>query len=282
LTLHLARAIHAGNALAPELPYDEAIPPEQDDKNTTNYDENIVVEKRKLYREWLVDRRAVVHTLDINPTYSRHAKQVIKDYRDGMYFPNIEFHVGTIEDYISPRLEASGSQPFFSHAILDLPDCHKYMDIVSKALKSGGTLLVFCPSITQINTCALDAKRQRIPLFLDNVIELGAAVGVGGREWDVRPVKTRKWLKARAEAAAKKQAEKAETVESEEGVSSDESIVGVEKQLPVDEAAAEADEPMPATDELADDGWELVCRPRVGQRVVGGGFVGVWKKMYMD
>jgi len=122
---------------------------------------------------------------------------------------------------------------------------------------------VFCPSITQINRCALDAKSQRIPLFLENVIELGAAVGVGGREWDVKPVRPRKWLK---EASARKQAEKDDRAGTEEGIG-DEGLTG-------------AEEPVPVYDE--DGGWELVCRPKVGQRVVGGGFVGVWKKMYMD
>jgi hypothetical protein len=28
--------------------------------------------------------------------------------------------------------------------------------------------------------------------------------------------------------------------------------------------------------------WSLVCRPKVGERVVGGGFLGVFKKMHSD
>ena len=28
-----------------------------------------------------------------------------------------------------------------------------------------------------------------------------------------------------------------------------------------------------------DNGWEMVCRPKVGIRISGGGFVGVWRRM---
>jgi hypothetical protein len=33
-----------------------------------------------------------------------------------------------------------------------------------------------------------------------------------------------------------------------------------------------------AASETKDEGWQMVCRPKVGDRIIGGGFVGVWKK----
>ena len=47
--------------------------------------------------------------------------------------------------------------------------------------------------------------------------------------------------------------------------------------------ASDADPPQPEADRVANDvddsEWSLVCRPKVGDRVVGGGFLGVFKKM---
>jgi tRNA (adenine57-N1/adenine58-N1)-methyltransferase catalytic subunit len=242
LTLHLSRAVHVANTSL-------SVP-------TSTLDDEAETDAKILvaYKAWLQTRRAIIQTLDNKPAHSQHAQSIIKYYRNGMYYHNINFHIGTIEEYISSRLSES-PESFLSHAILYLPDVHSYFSQVAQALKPNGTLLVFCPSITQINTCALDVRKNGIPLFLDNVVELGAAIGVGGREWNVRPVRPRAFLKARSEAVERKQAEG-----------------GGETAVEGGEEAVIAD---------GDDGWELVCRPKVGQRISGGGFVGVWKKMFI-
>jgi len=170
-----------------------------------------------------------------------------------MYYSHMDFHVGSIEKYLSSRLAQSNNEPFLDHAILDLPSTHLYMDTVGQALKADGTLITFSPSITQINVCVMNTKEKLLPFFLENVLELGAGIGVGGREWDVRPVKPRALLKAEAEA--KKPSE-------DEELSGD--VVG-------ESPAAEA--PV-----APDSRWEMVCRPKVGVRTTGGGFVGVWRR----
>lgn len=235
LTLFLARAIHGANTAAPEIA------------------EDIDGDSEKLvsYKEWLTKRRAILHTLDISERHSTHAQTVVKGFRGGMYYPNVDFHVGQIDAYITSRLSETDGKPFLDHAILDLPDTHSNMDIVSKALKPNGILITFCPSITQINSCFEFSKTQKLPLFLDPVLEIG---GVGGREWDVRRVKIKDFQSAKAKDAI---LETGDLPGGEEGDA--EKIESTESPI-------------------AETRWEMVCRPKVGVRVVGGGFVGVWRK----
>jgi tRNA (adenine57-N1/adenine58-N1)-methyltransferase catalytic subunit len=247
LTLHLAKAIHGANTAAPAIPGSTQ---ETDDDHPSNQD----LEKQDIYEAWRSNRRAIIHTLDVSAKHSSHAQQVVKNFRDGVYFPHIDFHVGNIDTYLTSRLLQTNEEPFLEHAILDLPNTHENLDIVGKALKPNGTLITFCPSITQINACVMHVKEKKIPFFLDNVLELGGGVGVGGREWDVRPVKPR--------AAVKAQPVRDGLVNAD-GVEGDNGDV------------------MENPQELGtlDGGWEMVCRPKVGVRTAGGGFVGVWRRM---
>lgn len=227
LTLHLSRAIHGANSgPLPSLNDAEA------------------------YQAWLSNRKAVIQTLDISPAISSHAQEVVRNFRQGMYFPNIDFHVGGVDEYLSSRL-VGAPEPFLEHAILDLPSCHEYLEIVGRSLKPNGSLLVFCPSITQINTCVQRIKDKMLPFLLESVLETGAGAGAGGREWDVRLVKPRSFEKAKAAIAAE-----SDLVEHER-----ENVNNAED------------------DQKTDQGWEMVCRPKVGIRVVGGGFLGFWRRM---
>ncbi len=238
LTLNLARAIHGANTPAPEQP------------NSEDYDKDLHTSlANATYDRWRETRRAVIHTLDCSAKHSEHAQNVVSNYRHGIYSNDIDFHVGSIEEYISGRLEKTCGKPFLDHAILDLPSTHEYMEIVGKALKPNGTLITFCPSITQINACVLLTREKKLPLFIDNTLE---CLGVGGREWDVRPVKVR--AKAKEEAA--KALEDVMAEESDQTEASD-----------ISASAAQS------------NATELVCRPRAGARVVGGGFIGFWRKM---
>ena len=236
LTLHLARAIHGANTRAPAIPL-EGQTGKKDD-----------------FHNWCKSRNAVIQTLDISSHHSRHAVNVVQNYRSGIYFPHVNFHVGTISEYLSARLLESGGEPFLDHAILDLPNTHEYLEIVKKALKPNGTLITFCPSITQINASVMLVKAQGIALFLEKVLEVGAGIGVGGREWDVRPVKARALLKSEAAVLAH--------------VGDPEAVV---EGVPEDKTTSE-----PA--DAQETGWEMVCRPKVGLRTAGGGFLAVWRR----
>lgn len=312
LTLYLARAIHAANSVAPEIPPDIlSIDPNEDS----------VKEK---YDEWRAQRRAIIHTLDINGERSRHAAANIKNYRGGMYFPHIDFHTGSIEALLSEKLAAKSNIPFLDHAILDLPSPEKYMKIVSQAVKERGYLLLFVPSITQINKAALFVRKMALPWSFENVLELGGSLATGGREWDVRFVRPRAFLKALAAEELKtneyssevddtiKETESTESYKAEnEGAESTENLDTPKEEtestliLDSEKQHVESDvNPGPEaegtesaanlgtrnlTEESAnrnvsgdDGGWEMVCRPKVGVRVTNGGFVGIWRKLALN
>ncbi|KAM0717622.1 hypothetical protein Q7P37_007474 [Cladosporium fusiforme] len=244
LTLHLSRAIHAANPPRPKISEEE--------------------DTEKAYAEveaWKARRQAVLHTIDVASQYSAHAKQTIAAFRKGQYLHNIDFNVGSVSDWVSSALSARDSEPFLSHAFLDLPNADMHVTTVAEALKVDGTLIVFNPSITQINECALKIKQEGIPLDLDRVIELGVNGGSGGREWDVRPVKPR---------ATKPQASLEPAAEENDAEPRDEEESRDEEQQQAQVA--------PAPESEAEGKWHVVCRPKVGDRVVGGGFLGVFRK----
>lgn len=297
LTLHLARAIHGLNPSPPPLPpihssdkfstgepgpenpndpnsdqitlpndesstdepnvrngdvliYDQD--PKSINKLTTSQEHKSAEEAR--FDTYLPSRRAVIHTLDISPAFSKHAQNIVRKFRHGLYYHNIDFHVGTIPEYLSSRL-ATAPEPFLEHTILDLPSPQEHLEIVGQALKLNGSLIVFCPSITQIADCVKLVQEKRLPFHLESVLELGAGVGVGGREWDVRLVKPRAVLKAEAEASKVK--EQSEAVSDLDSADNGNSLSSTSK----------------------DSGWAMVCRPKVGSIVTGGGFLGLWRRM---
>ena len=202
--------------------------------------------------------RAVVHTIDISEKYSQHAEGVVQGFRNGLYSPHVKFHVGDVENWATTALAAENGKPFLSRVFLDLPGADQKLESVTRAMRVDGTVIVFNPSITQIMDVAKKIKDDGIPLELEKVIELGVNGGSGGREWDVRPVKPR--------VAQKLQEEEHGNVGDEE--KDDE--FGLERngdQVAVEEGTA-----------TVGRGWSMVCRPKVGERVVGGGFLGLWKK----
>ncbi|KAG9239288.1 S-adenosyl-L-methionine-dependent methyltransferase [Amylocarpus encephaloides] len=257
LTLNLSRAIHAANTAPPprsSTQIEDDAPKKNPGDKSMEDSQTAEAPTDEAYEAWKRSRRAVIHSLDQSHQHSQHARRIIKEYRGGMYHDNIDFHIGSIEKYISGRLLKNGGTPFLDHAILDLPDCDKYLQIISTALKPHGSLLVFCPNITQITACSLRTKRERHPLFLDTVLELGT--GVGGREWDVRPVRPRAFLRARDAEAQR--------------------IAVLKKKASLDDRPPLEEptkvEPVRGT-ETDKDGWEMVCRPKVGKRIHGGGFL---------
>ncbi|THV53306.1 hypothetical protein BGAL_0054g00170 [Botrytis galanthina] len=293
LTLHLARAIHGANTRAPPIPRlpktSGKVTPDDDiyrlggDSGETN--EKIT----DLYNEWRSQRRAVIHSLDADERYSRHAQRTVRNYRHGVYLPHIDFHVGSIHDYLSKRLEETKGV-FLDHAILDIPGIQDEMEIVGKCMKPDGRLITWCPSITQHMKCLEIVKGKKLPFVLDRVLELGSQLSTGGREWEVRSVKPRALIRAEKKA-------KAEEMEREDRSNDpfavDEWLTKISSKEvdevtseDVDTSESESVTVQASTGEASDltdmSGWEMICRPKVGDRITGGGFVGVWKKMDMD
>ena len=289
MTLHLAKAVNGANS-APPAEVLEAFgvtrdnPPSDDDASseiTSSRDEaatEVLVDPKpeaistQPLREWKASRRAVIHTVDISVTYSQHAEGVVRGFRQAMYLGNVDFHVANVSEWIDEQYRirnidnlGDSETEFLSHAILDLPGSHAYIKQVSSALHTDGILLVFNPSLTQILDCVKLIIAQNVPLWLDRVIELGAGM-TGGREWDMRTVKPRALLKAEKQ---RKEAELAlnDVTQTLEDLSSSSQTLTLRDK---EQAQATSRSGM---------GWEMICRPKVGERVVGGGFLGVWRKM---
>ncbi|KAL1887001.1 hypothetical protein Cpir12675_006764 [Ceratocystis pirilliformis] len=259
LTLHLARAIHAANPPVPAalrhalVRGDYKLPSVRDNSNEPLVEDHHEMtfadpSLQAMHDEYLALRRAVVHTLDVRHSHSRYAHKMVRHFRQAQYLLDVSFHVAEIQTYLEQRLAETHGKPFLTHAFLDLPEPEEHIHAVMQALKPDGTLLVFAPSITQI-ACVVKwvgGGAERKPLRLEKTLELPMAtnnetslrIGSGGKEWDVRYVKTKKAL---LEASKEVSADEATTASAKEDV--------------------------------------LVCRPMVYQRIVGGGFIGVFRKL---
>ncbi|KAI4129068.1 MAG: hypothetical protein LQ338_002418 [Usnochroma carphineum] len=237
LTLHLARAIHAANA----------------GRHVSGVYSGHPGNKAGISRG-----RALIHTIDVSPKYSEHAAKIVRGFRQGLYMRDIEFHIGDVSEWIDRQKSIRDMRNLLSHALLDLPSSHSYVEKVASALRVDGKLVVFNPSITQINSAIQLVKTKRLPLQLERVVEVGHAM-TGGRIWDVRFVKPRiltKRLNVKQTAAA---------------VGDSERAVGTGEDL--DARAVDDDDSV-----MDEEGYEMVCRPKVGGRTSGGGFVALWSK----
>ncbi|KAI8311819.1 tRNA (adenine(58)-N(1))-methyltransferase TrmI [Colletotrichum sp. SAR11_240] len=221
LTLHLARAIHGANPPVP-LKLREALCTAEYERNTlprkpaTDDDAPEYAhlphalkiadpELAEMHAKHAASRRAILHTLDINPTSSRMAHKLVRYFRRGLYLSDVDFHVSTIRSYLSSRLAEKGGEPFLAHVILDLPASQEHADVAVQALQPGGKMVVFYPSITQILEFEMWAKETGQPLVLDRVLELhtstsnsdsGFKDALGGRNWEVKAVGIRKFERA--------------------------------------------------------------------------------------
>jgi hypothetical protein len=175
-----------------------------------------------------------------------------------MYGGNVDFHVGDVSDWIAEQtLARKTEEPFLSHVFLDLPNANHHLVNVAPVLHVNGILAVFNPSITQIAECVELIREQKLPYLLDQVIELGAGTI---REWDVRAVRPRASLK---EAEAAQNSAEKSTIEAIDPV----------------EGQAVRDNEMAKSLAQTEEKWAMICRPKAGQQVIGGGFLGVWRRM---
>lgn len=256
LTLHLSRAIHAANPAIPKAP--SYVTSHEDEPEDAVYLGESMADLHDSAREsWKTNRKAIVHTLDISSKHSKHARKIVEGFRDGIYAGNIDFHVGDVSEWIAAQQASRKTkEPFLSHVFLDLPSAHDHLANVAPALHVNGMLAVFNPSITQIAESVEAIREQRMPYILDQVIELGAGTI---REWDVRAVRPRATLR------------KPDSRDSSE-------LTREETPDPVRAHEARDSE---LVEDLSkqDEKWAMICRPKAGQQVVGGGFLGLWRRM---
>ncbi|KAK3045029.1 hypothetical protein LTS18_014746, partial [Coniosporium uncinatum] len=219
-------------------------------------------------------RRAIIHTLDVVPKNSRHAQKVVRGFRKGLYYPHVDFHSGDVSQFVLDQLAArtsdgSGPEPYLSRAILDLPSAHNHLATVSRALRVDGLLAVFNPSVTQIAECVDIVRKLKLPLMLEQVVELGHNMS-SGRAWDVRTVRPRHLDRKNVATQSKAIEKTGEVMNSDEESDVPEGFLDSSESEtpPVDELRVEKEKE-----------WQMVCRPKVFERVVGGGFLGLWRKM---
>ena len=140
----------------------------------------------QVWQEWRRSRRAIVHSVEISPSYSKHAeKKVVAGFRRGLYSPHIDFHIADVDDWIDVQLERRNHEPFLSFVFMDMPSSHQHLAKVVNAMKQDALIVVFVPSITQIGDCVREIKANGLPLRMEKVLELGDGLS-NGRLWDVR------------------------------------------------------------------------------------------------
>lgn len=295
LTLHLARAIHGANPPPgpqpwadlgertehllqnPQKSISEADGSSSGVDVASDSSPELSVSSEPRLTEVKQKRHAIVHTVDVSALYSQHATTIVQGFRRGIYAKDVEFYVDDVSNWVNEQFRIrkhdqseAPEKPFLMHAILDLPSSHDHISKIATALHTDGVLIIFNPSITQILECVKSKIEDEIPLWLDRVIELGAGMA-GGREWDVRTVKPRALLKAEqarkeAQAAVNNPSTSLESAADE--AQKDVSVQTVTRNKELAQAISRRD-----------PGWEMICRPKAGERVVGGGFLGIWRKM---
>ncbi|OXV05571.1 hypothetical protein Egran_06661 [Elaphomyces granulatus] len=287
LTLHLARAIQAANSNPPPLPtrsqvqilLDRSIRPHAEaevrgfETDSGALDGNPIQQQ---WDTWRATRGAVIHTVDVSAKFSAHAEKIVRGFRRGIYAGNVDFHVGHVEDWIAEQMrrrQTTGgllslqkpkkAEPFLSYAILDMPSAHLRIPHVTPILRRDGLLAVFMPSVTQIGDCVQLIRQQRLPFILERAVELGMGLS-SGRLWDVRFAlkKSRadpsSWVEKTATESSNYQEDHADDLCQHIG----------------------ADDTLLTSEDLPkEDNSVLVCRPKVGQRIVGGGFIGIWRRI---
>lgn len=204
---------------------------------------------------------------------------------------------------------------FLSYVFLDLPDVHERLRECFEAMHDGAKVLIFVPSITQAADCVKMIRHDRaMRLNVETVVELGEGIS-NGRQWDVRAVTLRNAngstsgsapivkKSALAEAADSGsdlvQPEGSREVEIVPEDDDDPTVTPpsqldpeVESDAPDSEspsnpnanndAATETSDQPPSSD-LSPTPTPLetvmICRPQNGEKIVGGGFVAVFRKM---
>lgn len=276
LTLHLSRAINGANSCPPPIPIisqQKVISGGSTEKRTsTSLEEQITDDigaSQEAWDSWRAERRAIIHTVEISAKHSSHAEKIVRGFRRGIYAGNVDFYVASVENWIEDQvrqrqrsLVLRSTKPFLSHAILDMPSAHLRIPHVSPILKVDGLLAVFMPNVTQIGDCVKIIREQRLPLVLEKAVELGTGIS-SGRLWDIR-------------MAVRKSKPKVREMDQVTQDSGEDASLEDAPKLPTQDAATTTLEDAQVGEPV------LVCRPKVGERIVGGGFVGLWRRIKAD
>lgn len=127
-------------------------------------------------------RRAILHTVDCNESNIARAKKIVKGFRRGIYYDNIEFHLA--EGPSQWIQSTSFTDAFLDGCFLDMPEPELHLQTISKYLKPGAPILIFQPSVTQFFPILEVTKKVGF-----SCVSISEMAGNGGlREWDLRKV----------------------------------------------------------------------------------------------
>lgn len=296
LTLHIARAIARANPppLSLQIPSRfKTLEAQQIDP--AEYDESH--HAAQAWATWKQSRRAVVHSVEDNFSTGRHAEKIVAGFRQGLYWPHVDFHNAQVGEWVQSQLVERKGEPFLSHVFLDLPSVQDRLKDCVAAMRDGAKALIFVPSITQVCECVKMIKNSRLGLSVENVVELGEGISTG-RKWDVRAVTPRKLLTPPKRRPVVVPGEGGTDADSAQGadvdISSTEATTDVE-HTPAEDPNAPTDAEVPIAYSTSDDSTAtrptrpssyggsqdtvMICRPMVGEVTSGGGFVAVFRKM---
>jgi hypothetical protein len=259
LTLHIARAIAAANPPPPPTEVPGVSP------HTRRIEaENLA--QHEAWNAWKLSRVAILHTVENVIDNRRHAEKIVSGFRQGLYWPHVDFYHDTVSKWVEKKHKERG-EAFLNHVILDMPAVQEQLHVMHTAMLEGGKLIVFVPSITQIVECVKEIHKRQLPFTLDRVLELGEGIS-NGRRWDVRLVAPRlppkpkmKGLMPFVKALDKQRPTDAvEETERDDGDGEEEEVVATTTTTSMQQ------------DEV------MICRPQVGEKTFGGGFVAVFRK----
>ena len=276
VTLHLARAIQAANLPLPDLDLETLGSSRKSISSGFLEGSSSVDEERaQVWHDWRQSRRAVVHSVEISPVYSTHAEhKVVAGFRRGLYSPHIDFHIANVNDWVDSQLGQRKLQPFLSYVFLDMPSSHRYLSKVVNAMKENALIAVFVPSITQIGNCVQEINANILPLRMEKTLELGEGIS-NGRTWNVRLASRR----------ARDSIEDSSMIHRRLGDKDGALQVETDTQSEIPSATTpqEKDSSLPLLEAGPEEGGiskepVMVCRPKVGDRLIGGGFVALWRR----
>ncbi|KAK9455162.1 S-adenosyl-L-methionine-dependent methyltransferase [Dipodascopsis uninucleata] len=184
-----------------------------------------------------VKRKALIDTLDRSKRFSKIGKQNVLEYRCGKYKKDVHFHSELTPTEFLWKQEESEGPIQYNAVFLDLPNPHFELESLRDRVRPHAPIVLFVPSVTQVIDALQHITEMKLPFAHDRTVELlPGNMGGSMRNWDVRRATVRSSIDTSGESANCK--------ESEEDID---------------------------IDRKPERKW--VCRPMVGERVVGGGFV---------
>ncbi|RPB27731.1 S-adenosyl-L-methionine-dependent methyltransferase, partial [Terfezia boudieri ATCC MYA-4762] len=185
-------------------------------------------------------RSAIIHTLDISSSHSSHAKTVIANFRRGMYLPHISFHTGTPTTFLESQFaQRSGTSTPSPFLTIILLDLPSPELYLKASQHAMHSDGLLGIFCPSITQIADVVKAIKQQKLLFALERCVELPNNGGvRSWDVRMVKIRN------------------------------------QQCGGEEGAEDAGE---GGMEVGDD-LKMVCRPKVGGMVVGGGFFALFRR----